>query len=296
MSTKSIFDCFQIMHQHSLQRRRAGEDFIQLLRERAMHEEFYAKGLERIGNHSYFLINHGSLSDVVRAIKLESIERSKQAKLFAENIIKNIAEPYGDLLKHQALNIKKINAEGHSLEKEKDILIERNQTTKERYLKACGDYEQLAVQMEQEQKLGKVEKLVQRLVVCRREVDNSLKIYIESVDSLNRYYDQYTENIKSLIDIYKSHERQRLEKKKELVFKLLNYELVYNQTSFTELDLIKSTMESEDVHIDVTLSFQIDMNFTKEIVEFEPYEGQHHSFKNLGKNPPIIEIPANEEG
>ncbi|CAG9334580.1 unnamed protein product [Blepharisma stoltei] len=296
MSSKSIFDCFEIMHQHSLQRRRAGEDFIQLLRERAMHEEFYAKGLERIGNHSYFLINHGSLSDVLSAIKLESLERAKQAKIFAENIRKQIADPYGELLKIQALNIKKTHAEGQILEKEKENLIERNETTKERYAKACSDYEQLTLQMEQQRSQGKVEKIVQKLVICKREVDSNLKNYLESVESLNRYYDQYTENVKTLIEIYRSHERQRLETKKELVYKLLNYELIYNQTSFTELDSIKTTMDKVDMQIDLSKIFHFDLNYTKESVDFEPYEGQHHAFKNLGTNPPLIDLPAFEEG
>ncbi len=45
---------FDLVDCDAAEKRKGVEEFIQLLRERALHKEAYAKGLERIGNHSFF--------------------------------------------------------------------------------------------------------------------------------------------------------------------------------------------------------------------------------------------------
>ena len=75
---------FDLVHRYSEETQRGTEQFIQVLRERALLEETYARGLERISSHTSPLSTRGSLAEAINALKSDSLNKAAQAKMLAE--------------------------------------------------------------------------------------------------------------------------------------------------------------------------------------------------------------------
>ena len=186
---------FDVVDRHAAEKRKGVEEFIQLLRERALHEEAYAKGLERIGNHSFFVTTQGTLAHAVSAMKNDSLNKAMQAKLLAENVNSDLVESLRTLIKSQALSIKKSSSEGRRLTKDLEQLRDRHQKAYSRYWKACKDSEDLTILLESQRDMptDKRAKALSKLVLLKKEVDESVRQYQNSIEAYNGFRKHHDE-------------------------------------------------------------------------------------------------------
>lgn len=288
----NLHDCFEMVHQHSIQRRKGANEFIQLMEEKALVEEHYAKGLERIGNNQVFVTTQGTLSHGILAMKNDALNRAMQAKILAENIVKDVAEPLKELLKTQARTLAKTHTEGKKSEKERQDLVEKHDKFKAKYMRACKEYETLTFQMDTPQINVRREKSLQRIVQVKQEIDESLKGYKESIVQHNLFKDKYTDFMSKILEVYQRQEEQRLELMKDCLRKLVIYETSYLRNLQYDIDNLARAMESINVKSDVK-QFVDENSSTSPInlkLEFEPYQGQHELLKNLGRQAPAVKI------
>lgn len=186
---------FELVDRHAIDKRKGVEEFIQLLRERALHEEAYAKGLERIGNHPFFVATQGTLAHAISAMKNDSLNKAMQAKMLAENINNDLIETLRALLKTQTQTIKKSSTEGKRLTKDLEQLREKHNRAYARYWKACKDSEELTILLEAQRDMptDKRTKAISKLVLLKKEVDESVRQYQSSIEGYNvfrRHYDE----------------------------------------------------------------------------------------------------------
>ena len=186
---------FELVDRHAVEKRRGVEEFIQLLRERALHEEAYAKGLERIGNHPFFVATQGTLAHAVSAMKNDSLNKAMQAKMLAENVNNDLIESLRGLVKAQTQAIKKSSTEGKRLTKDLDQLRDKHNKAYARYWKACKDSEDLTLVLEAQRDMpaDKRTKAISKLVLLKKEVDDSVKQYQNSIEAYNAFRRHYDE-------------------------------------------------------------------------------------------------------
>jgi len=186
---------FDLVDRHATEKRKGVEEFMQLLRERALHEESYAKGLERIGNHSFFVATQGTLAHAVSAMKNDSLNKAMQAKLLAENVNSDLVESLRTLVRSQVQSIKKSSTEGRRLTKDIEQLRDRHNKAYSRYWKACKDLEDLTVLLESQRDMPPERrvKAISKLVLLKKEVDESLRQYQNSIEAYNGFRKHYDE-------------------------------------------------------------------------------------------------------
>jgi hypothetical protein len=291
--SENLHDCFEMVHQHSIQRRKGATEFIQLMEEKASIEETYAKGLEKLGNHQYFVTTQGTLSHAVLAMKNDCLNKAMQARILADNVIKDLSEPLKELLKNQAKTLSKTHTEGKKSEKERQGLLEKYEKFKTRYFKACKECEAILSQLELPQPAQKREKMMQRLIQLKQEIDESLKGYKESVTIHNEYKNKYSDFMSKILEVYQKQEEQRLEMMKDSLRKLVVYETSYLRNLQYDIDNLARAMESINIKSDIKqfVDENSSPNEKNSMLVFEPYEGEHECFKNLGTEPPIVKVP-----
>ena len=291
--SENLHDCFDMVHQHSVQRRKGATEFIQLMEEKAAVEEAYAKGLEKIGNNQYFVTNQGTLSHAILAMKNDALNKAMQAKILADNILKDLVEPLKDLLRNQAKTLQKTHTEGKKSEKERLTLLEKHERYKIRYTRACKEYEALTFQMETPQIALRREKLMQKMVQNKQEIDESLRGYQDSIAQHNTFKDKFTDFMSKILEVYQRQEEQRLEMMKNCLQKLVVYETSYLRNLQYDIDNLARAMESINIKSDIKqfVDENASPNPINSKLEFQPYEGLHDSFKNLGQEAPVIKMP-----
>jgi hypothetical protein len=77
---KDLWDELDLLDKHSLTQRKSAEEFLQLLRERALHEVFYERGLERIALHRDMTPTTETLSPAIAAMKRACEKPGSQRK------------------------------------------------------------------------------------------------------------------------------------------------------------------------------------------------------------------------
>ena len=291
---ESLHDCFEMVHEHSIQRRKGATEFIQLMEEKARVEETYAKGLERIGKNQYFVTNQGTLSHAILAMKNDALNKAMQAKILADNILTDLANPIRELLKNQSKTLQKTNTEGKKSEKELSTILDQYNRYKSRYIKACEESESLTFQLESPQTPEKREKIMQRLVQLKQEIEESLKGYKDSINLHNEYKDKYTDFMSKILEVYQIQEEQRLEMMKDCLRKLVVYETSYLRNIQYDIDNLARAMESINIKTDIKqfVDENASANQKNAKLVFVPYEGSHNSFKNLGDEAPVVVIPS----
>ena len=291
--SENLHDCFDMVHQHSIQRRKGATEFIQLMEEKALLEETYAKGLEKLGKNQFFVTAQGTLSHAILAMKNDSLNKAMQARILAENILADLAEPIQELLKNQAKILLKTHTEGKKSEKERQGLIDKHDRFKSRYMKACKEYELFTFQLETPQIVPRREKILQRLVQVKQEIDESLKGYKESIIQHNDYKDKYTDFMSKILEVYQKQEEQRLELMKDCLRKLVVYETSYLRNLQYDIDNLARAMESINIKSDIKQFVDENSSPNPKNVKlvFESYQGVHDSFKNLGTEAPVVQIP-----
>ena len=80
----NLWDKLPHVDKRSIDRRKVGEDFIALLKERMVKEETYSKEMEKLAAHPFFMHSFGAFGSTVAAMKNSFMTRSMQVKIQAE--------------------------------------------------------------------------------------------------------------------------------------------------------------------------------------------------------------------
>lgn len=293
--SEDLHDRFELIHNHSVSRRKGVTELISYLEEKASVEDTYARGLERIVKSPYFITNQGTLAHAILALKNDSLNRAMQARILSENIIKDLIDPLRDLLSNQVKTLSKTHPEGKKSENKRQELIERFEKFKSRYMRACKESEMLTVQLESPQTQARRDKIMQRLVVLKQDIDESLKGYKESLAQHNEYKEKYTDFMSKILEVYQKQEEQRLDTMKDCLRKLVIYETSYLRNLQYDIDNLARAVESVNCKSDIKQF--IDENSSAAPrnlkLEFESYVGSHESFKNIGAETPAVRVPMN---
>ncbi|CAG9310308.1 unnamed protein product [Blepharisma stoltei] len=296
MHPKSLQESFQVFHHTSHMRRKEDREFVLFLTEIASLEELYARGLEKIGNYPYEFKEEGGISEAIAELKAEQLYKAKQVRTYAEKIITELADPFKDLLKNQSQAIKKAYAKMMNIDKSQELILEKYKSARNKYWKSCSECEQYAISLEESKSKIKTEKIVQKLLASKKEIDISLKGYLETVEEFDKHSKKYKTMVSNVIETYEKQEEKRLNSIKDSLIKITEYEAESLVNSLYEIQALKSKMHSIEIsqEIDKFKSESPDSSlFTLEIA-FEPYEGVHPSFRSL-MGSPIISIPTSED-
>jgi len=211
---------------HAQERRKGAEELIQLLRERASHESFYAQGLERIGTHPYAVASSGVLAKAVKALKEHCVARAAQAKRLSETILTDLVDPLRDLLKSQVIANK--TQENLLLRSLKDL-----RCCKDQVANARSDYEQqfkaiedLVVQIESA--VSPVEK--KKMLSSQTEdlnwsMEKATKAYRETVKKYNNCLVEHQDELSTALNSFNMQEEERLNQACNALNSLLDLDL-----------------------------------------------------------------------
>lgn len=294
MSFAELSGKFEAVDQHCTERQKGVQEFIHLLRERAMYEETYANGLDRVGNHAYSVTMQGSLARAVSAMKNHCLNKAMQARLLYESIKNDLAEPLQGLLKTQMASIKKPSTEGRKLTKDLEQLRDKHNKAYSKYWKACKDCEDLTVLLEAQRDMpqDRRSKALSKLVAQKKEVDDCLRLYQNSIEAYNASKRHYDQLMPKVMEIYQRQEEVRLETMKDSLRKFVVYETACLRNLQYDIDNLAQAMENINVKSD--LKAFVDENAAQsrdEELVFVPYQGSHPAFQNLGQTAPIATIP-----
>jgi hypothetical protein len=292
---ENLHDRFELVHSHSISRRKGVSDLISFLEEKAAIEDSYAKGLERVVKSPYLITNQGTLAHAILALKNDSLNKAMQARTLSENILKDLANPLKDLLSNQLKTLSKTHPEGKKSENKRQELVERLERFKARYMKACKESETLTVQLETPQPSSRRDKMMQRVIILKQDIEENLKGYKDALAQHNEYKEKFTDFMSKILEVYQKQEEQRLETMKDCLRKLVIYETSYLRNLQYDIDNLAKAIESVNCRSDIQQF--IDENSsssTKNLkFEFESYSGTHETFKNIGSEPPSVKIPMN---
>lgn len=294
-----LFHNFEAVYQHSISRRKGGDEFISLLKDRADQEETYAKGLEKIGNHPYFGSKQGTLSQAISAMKNDSLNKAMQSRILYDNITHDLIDSFKELLKIQTNSIKLNMTQGKKLEKERLETIEKLDRSKMKYWKSCSDCEQRTIAIEAADPGPKRDKQIGKLLETKNAIDRNLKRYLVALATYNEFSGKYNPEMTKILEFFQEKEEERVSNMKDVLRKLVVYETACLRNLQYDIDNMAHAMESVNVQAEIN-------NFVKENAlltpkqrlapeEFIPYEGIHPSFQDIGKNPPAMTIPLPPE-
>lgn len=183
--------CFKLIDAHSQDQRKGTDELAYFFKELTAYEEAYAKGLDRIGSHAYSVTTSGTLAHSVAAFKQDCLRRAGNSRQLAENLTTDLIESLKEMLKTQAVSIKKSSGEGKTLEKQRVTLLNQLEKSRLRYIKACSDTEQITYSLETGMPNDKRMKLTSRLVASKKELDDSITAYQGCVESANLFKERY---------------------------------------------------------------------------------------------------------
>lgn len=301
MSFTELSSKFEAVDLHCAERLRGVQEFIHLLRERAMYEETYSNGLERVGSHAYSATTQGSLARAVSAMKNHCLNKAMQAKLLYESIKNDLAEPLQGLLKAQMTSIKKPSTEGRKLAKDLEQLRDKHNKAYAKYWKACKDCEDLTVLLEGQRDMpqDRRSKALNKLVAQKKEVDECLRQYQSSIQAYNASKQHYDVLMPKIMEIYQRQEETRLEAMKDSLRKQVVYETACLRNLQYDIDNLAQAMENINVKSDLKVFVEENagQSARDEDLVFVAYQGSHPAFQNLGQSAPIATIPhAESEG
>lgn len=221
---------------HAQERRKGAEELIQLLRERASHESFYAQGLERIGTHPYAVASSGALAKAVKALKEHCVVRAAQAKRLSETILTDLVDPLKDLLKSQVIaNKTQENLLFRSL---KDL-----RCCKDQVVTARSDYEQqfkaiedLVVQIESAgSPVEKKKMLSLQTEDWNWSMEKATKAYREAVKKYNGCLVEHQDELSTALNSFNMQEEERLRQASSALTALLSLDLQLLQSAHCDL-------------------------------------------------------------
>lgn len=267
---------------HASLRREGLQDLINLLKGRADVEQRYAKGLEKLGNHTNCVSDYGTLGLAISSLKSNWLNQSLHARNIAESALREVVEPLQrmalsqiPLIKTQTLSCKQTLR----LIRDKTERLER---TKQHYLRDSMDTEQLAMGLEDLRVEERRTKAAAKLYESKRELDISLETYVAALEDYNANREGLQDQLEQLLLSFQVQEGQRLDAIKTALAAFNTLELA--RISEVKLDMknLVPAINSIDALSDIT-SFASSKTTDSVAVltaVFDPYNGTHPLFRS----------------
>lgn len=119
--------------------------------------------------------------------------------------------PVVEILKQHSEDFKKSTAIGRKLDKELKILCDKHARLKSKYLQTCVNAEELSEQLSNsfEMSPDKRNKTVNKLLVVKKDVDESQKQYLNAVYALNACKQRYANSMTQALNEIQAQETER---------------------------------------------------------------------------------------
>jgi len=276
--SKDLVDKFDLVIQHNAHQRKAGEDFIQLLKQRQQYEEGYAKGLERLANHPYQIAEQGSLCEGIKAMKINCKNRALQARNIAGDIETDIKE-IAELLKKLSFESKELSYRGREMEKRVKTHLDKQEKSRRVYMIAAKKLEEQSEVYKMY--LGRKDISRDRQVRLRETLNSSQKVfqdadmaYDESTKQTNMVKESYSTNLALILDRFQEMEEEVLGQIKIALRQMVVYETSQLRNLQYDSQDLSERMEAIDPHQDV-----VDFILTHKsdsVEEDQPVQKEHY--------------------
>jgi hypothetical protein len=260
---------FDLVYRYFEDSTRDAEQVVQTLRERALLEETYANGLERLAGRLPSV--QGTLLQALGALNADSLNRAAQARTLAEALTNDLAEPLVQFLKAQSRSMKPIYKDGRLLQGDLAAASARHTEAYSRYWQACHEAEETLIQLEIQKDASKWRA---KLPMLRREVDESVRFYQASIAEYNQAKERYDKAIGSVLETYQQAAEARLDTLKDSLRKFVVYETSALRNTQYDLDQVAKAMESinskEDIQLFVHTHKQVaELDTSYRFVEYQ---------------------------
>lgn len=209
--SSDLWHSLDLVQKHSKERRKAQEELIQLLRERAMYEDFYAQGMERLSAHPFVVTSQGSLAKVVAAMKEECALRATAAKQLSKEIVSELVESLQRVLREQNEEVKTVASRVKSARKELDAQQKALARAQNTYKEQFHLSEEFVVKVEAVRSTSEKKRI---LTSQTEDINNTmrfaLKSYKDAIAAYNLCLPRYREALSEVLNAYQRQEERRL--------------------------------------------------------------------------------------
>lgn len=252
----------------SMAHRKESEDLLNVLREWALNEELYAKGMERISNHSGLKIAPNTFFEQLR---IYTHTLSTKAKKFSENLSNLIINHFKEILTTQSHSVKNTYIEGKQISEYMGKKYSHVLNAMEKYYASCRDCEQVAFDLDKETSNTKKEKIFQKMQILKKEVDVNLDNYKNTTRSFNSAIEKFDTSLEKIINAYNFYEEKRckcFEESLKILSEIINTK---SQIMPRVLDPDRIVPERYD-----------SIDFIIHELDVDTYEGVHPLFQGTG--------------
>lgn len=147
-----------------------------------------------------------------------------------------------------------------------------------KYFASCRDCEQIAFDLDKETSHSKKEKILQKLLCIKKEIDTNFLLYAQAIESFNSTSQKFVKSIEKVVEAYNFYEEKR-SKCFEECLSYLNSILGESSSFFKEFLLEDIRLPLEVYHVSI---------FTIQDLVVENYEGVHPLFTGIGTSMPNL--------
>lgn len=263
-------DYLESLQNTNVEKRKEIEKLLCALKEWALNEELYAKGMERISNHSGLSVSPNSFFEQLRIF---THTLSSKAKTFSDNLSNLIINNFKEFLSTQSYAVKGNYTEGKKLSEYMVKKYKRANIAMEKYHISCRDCEQAAFDLDKEPSSSKKEKILQKFQVLKKDMDSNMENYKTLTNSYNRAIEKCDKTLEKIIESYNTIEENRC-KHFDSSLKVL-IEIVLKKV---EASAFPSSMFYEQI-----LPIKADIfDIVLEEMVVDTYEGVHPLFQGTG--------------
>jgi len=276
---------FEQLQRNSTEGRKGLEELIELLEARCETEKIYAKKLESIGNSSCAVANKGNIASAAQSYKMDCLNKSDQANVFADSLKSECVEPLRVILRQQNTSSKRLSQDGRKLCKEMRELNDKVQKAESKYLKDAKDAEEALTVLDYMNEYtndntssSRKEQAKKRVNLTVNTLKKSEQDYRKGVDTANDFKGYYVQKMREITTEMEKIEHERLEVMRDSLRKFGIFVTSNEVSNKYDSKKIKENIEATDIEVDFKENFS---NYRIEWdsingYEFRAYESERY--------------------
>jgi hypothetical protein len=238
------------------------EEFIMNIQERADLEDAYARGIQKISNNFSILMEKGSITNPVSAIKSYHAIKAEQAKTLADYLRSDVLQPLRDTLRLRTAESKTVLGDTKRTDITLKQILSKLEQSKSRVIKVSKDIDDATslkdyletIQSKDSALEERKQKNATRLQNLSQDKDESEKQVKLVVEEFNGFKDTFTNQCNQLREFFKEFDSERLNGIKDAIMKSVVYEISFIRNLQYDLDKLVPKMS--------------EVQFEKDIAEF----------------------------
>ena len=261
------------IHQINSETRKNSEKFLLIMREWALHEEFYANGMKRISLSLETTTTNNCTSSLNSLIKTLA-DKSKE---FSSKLSESIVKPFDKFLCTQCKSTKSAYIDGKKIDEFMGELYENAMSSMKSYHSSMHECDSTAQGLDSEASSNKKLKLLKRLIQEQREMKSKFFSFQESFSIYNNTSQRYNNSIKKIVEAYNYFEEKTIE--------LYKTSMEVLQEAFTQRYSVFDNITPETFSVPMHFTYFPIENFKLPEITLEDYIGTHPLFRKTMHGP-----------